>query len=67
EWQPWGHLLESVKTGKPVFKTIFGVEIFDYLADDPAAAKIYNQAISSFSDKKMLRSQWVTTSHQSVT
>ncbi|WP_242042355.1 acetylserotonin O-methyltransferase [Leptolyngbya sp. FACHB-541] len=52
EWQPWGHLLESVKTGKPVFKTIFGVEIFDYLADDPAAAKIYNQAISSFSDKQ---------------
>lgn len=52
EWQPWGHLLESVKTGKPVFKNIFGMEIFEYLASDPSAAKIYNQAISSFSDKQ---------------
>jgi hypothetical protein len=52
EWQPWGHLLETVKTGKPVFKNIFGMEIFDYLATDPSAAKIYNQAISSFSDKQ---------------
>jgi hypothetical protein len=52
EWQPWGHLLESVKTGKPVFKNIFGMEIFDYLATDASATKIYNQAISSFSDKQ---------------
>ncbi len=52
EWQPWGHLLESVKTGKPVFKNIFGMEMFDYLAAEPSAAKIYNQAISSFSNKQ---------------
>lgn len=52
EWQPWGHLLESIKTGKPVFKNIFGMERFDYLATDPDASKIYTQAISSFSDKQ---------------
>jgi ubiquinone/menaquinone biosynthesis C-methylase UbiE len=52
EWQPWGHLLESVKTGQPVFKNIFGMQIFDYLATDAAASTIYNQAISSFSNQQ---------------
>ncbi len=52
EWEPWGHLLESIKTGKPVFKNIFGMERFDYLATDPSASKIYTQAISSISDKQ---------------
>jgi hypothetical protein len=31
DWQPWGYVLESVKTGKPVFKNVFGMEIFEYL------------------------------------
>jgi hypothetical protein len=52
EWQPWGHLLESIKTGKPVFKNIFGMERFDYLATDPTASKIYTQAISSISGEQ---------------
>lgn len=52
EWQPWGYLLESLKTGKPVIKNIFGMDIFDYLANDASAAKLYNQAISNFSEKQ---------------
>lgn len=52
EWQPWGHLLESIKTGKPVFKNIFAMERFDYLATDPDACKIYTQAISSISGEQ---------------
>ena len=52
EWQPWGYLLESVKTGKPVIKNIFGMDISDYLANDASAAKLYNQAISNFSEKQ---------------
>jgi hypothetical protein len=51
DWQPWGHVLESVKTGLPVFKNLFGMEIFEYLAHNPSAAKIYDEAISSFSGK----------------
>ena len=49
DWQPWGYVLESVKTGKPVFKNVFGMEIFEYLAENPEAARIYNEAMSSFS------------------
>jgi len=52
EWQPWGYLLESLKTGKPVIKNIFGMDISDYLANDASAAKLYNQAISNFSEKQ---------------
>ena len=29
-WGPWGNLYEAVKTGKPVFKSTLGMEIFDY-------------------------------------
>jgi O-methyltransferase domain/Dimerisation domain len=53
DWQPWGYLLNTIKTGKPVFKDIFGVEIFDYLRDHPEASKIYDQAMSSFSAKRI--------------
>lgn len=52
DWQPWGYVLESVKTGKPVFKNVFGMEIFEYLAENPEAARIYNEAMSSFSEKR---------------
>ena len=52
DWQPWGYVLESVKTGKPVFKNVFGMEIFEYLAENPEAARIYNEAMSSFSGKR---------------
>ena len=51
DWEPWGYVLESVKTGLPVFKNLFGMEIFEYLAHNPSAAKVYDEAISSFSGK----------------
>jgi len=53
DWQPWGYLLETIQTGKPVFKNIFDVEIFEYLAAHPEAGKIYDQAMSSFSAKRI--------------
>lgn len=53
DWQPWGYLLETIKTGKPVFKNLFGVEIFEYLAAHSEAGKIYDEAMSSFSAKRI--------------
>ncbi|MBC1220852.1 hypothetical protein GNF10_25440 [Nostoc sp. UCD121] len=67
EWQPWGHLLESIKTGKPVFKNIFGMERFDYLATDPDSSKYTLKLQVVFLVNKMRRSQLVTTSHPSTT
>jgi SAM-dependent methyltransferase len=40
-WQPWGALAYSVKTGKPAFDHLFGVEFDAYLAQHGDAAKIF--------------------------
>jgi hypothetical protein len=40
-WQPWGDLLHSVKTGRPAFEHIFGVEFDAYLAQHRQAADIF--------------------------
>ncbi|HEX9870421.1 MAG TPA: methyltransferase [Candidatus Tectomicrobia bacterium] len=40
-WQPWGDLLYSVKTGKPAFDRIFGMEFDAYLAQHQDAAEIF--------------------------
>lgn len=40
-WRPWGALGYSVKTGKPAFDHIFGVEFDAYLAQHRDAADIF--------------------------
>jgi SAM-dependent methyltransferase len=40
-WQPWGDLLYSVKTGKPAFDHIFGMEFDVYLAHHQDAVDIF--------------------------
>jgi hypothetical protein len=45
-WQPWGALAYSVKTGKPAFDHIFGVEFDAYLAHHRDAAEIFQGFMS---------------------
>jgi hypothetical protein len=40
-WQPWGDLLYSIKTGRPAFDHIFGMEFDAYLAEHPSAADTF--------------------------
>jgi hypothetical protein len=40
-WQPWGALAYSVKTGKPAFEHVFGMEFEAYLAQHPEAADTF--------------------------
>jgi hypothetical protein len=40
-WQPWGDLLYSVKTGKPAFDHVFGMEFDAYLTQHPDASDIF--------------------------
>jgi O-methyltransferase domain/Dimerisation domain len=42
-WRPWGDLLYSVKTGKPAFDHIFGVDFDAYLAQHPDAGDIFQR------------------------
>jgi len=43
------HLSYSVRTGKPAFEHIYGKGWFDYLDEQPAIAKTFNDLMTSFS------------------
>jgi hypothetical protein len=43
----WGDLAYSVRTGEPAFDHVHGKQFFEYLAEDPALAKIFNDVMTS--------------------
>jgi hypothetical protein len=45
-WRPLGELYESVRTGEPTFPVIFGQRFFEYLADHPEDASLFNSAMT---------------------
>ena len=46
-WRTFGDILYSVKTGKPAFEHIFGMESYKYFAQNTEYAKIFNDAMTS--------------------
>jgi hypothetical protein len=42
----WGDLAYSVRTGEPAFDRVYGKPFFDYLAEDRAFAKIFNDVMT---------------------
>src|SRR5262249_49977960 len=49
EWSsgPSDHLLHSVQTGRPAFERVHGADFFTFLARDPAAAAVFDAAMTS--------------------
>ena len=47
-YRSWGDLLYSVQTGKPAFDHLFGKGVFDYLAEHPEEAMIFDAAMTGF-------------------
>jgi hypothetical protein len=45
----WGDLSYSVRTGEPAFDHVYGKPFFDYLAEQPALARIFNDVMTSAS------------------
>jgi hypothetical protein len=45
-YRAWGELLYSVQTGKPAFDHLFGKPIFNYLAEHPEQARIFDDAMT---------------------
>ena len=41
-WRSWGALIESVKTGKTGFDLVYGKNTFDWFAENPAAARLFD-------------------------
>jgi len=46
----WTHLLDAVKTGKPVVESLRGKPFFDYLGDEPEFAGLFNDAMTGMSE-----------------
>ena len=45
-WRPLGELHESVRTGEPAFQRVFGQRFFEYLAEHPSDAAIFNTVMT---------------------
>jgi hypothetical protein len=48
-WNSWGHLLDSVRTGNPAFREIYGMTAWEYRAANPEANAIFNAAMTGLS------------------
>lgn len=48
QYRAWGNLLESVRTGEPAFDRLFGTGYFEYLAHDPEANAVFNEAMTGW-------------------
>lgn len=47
-WQVWGALLDSVETGQSAYQHIFGRSSWDYRADHPETAALFDQTMSDW-------------------
>ncbi len=45
-WQAWGEVLHSLRTGTSAFEHVHGQEIFAYLRAHPTTARIFNEAMT---------------------
>jgi hypothetical protein len=48
-WRVWGNMEYSVRTGRPAWGHTHGAEVFDYFADHPREAGIFNGAMTDMS------------------
>src|SRR5215203_1000413 len=48
-WNSHGNLLHSVKTGEIAFNHTFGMPVFPYFAENPEVARVFDDAMTSFS------------------
>ena len=48
-YSPFGEILHSIKTGKPAREKLFGKNAFDYMKDDTAMARIFDDAMTNMS------------------
>jgi O-methyltransferase domain/Dimerisation domain len=47
--KPWSHLLHTVKTGETAFQHVYNMGLFDYLAQNPETAGLFDGAMTGYS------------------
>jgi hypothetical protein len=48
DWQPWSHLLHSVRTGETAFDRQHGMGLFEYLEQNPDVGKMFDESMTGF-------------------
>ena len=51
-WQPWGHLLDSIRSGRPSFPEIFGTDAWTYRAQNPDASTLFQEMAAAMSRRE---------------
>lgn len=46
-WATWGHLVDSLRSGKPSFASVNGRLLFDHLAEDPETGAAFNRFMTT--------------------
>jgi hypothetical protein len=53
-YQAWGKLIESIKSDKPAFDEVYQRPLFEYLAQNSAAAHTFNEAMTDMTSQVAL-------------
>lgn len=48
DWEPWGSMIHSVRTGHSAYEHLYGMNFFNYLQKNPDQAEVFNRAMSNF-------------------
>jgi hypothetical protein len=48
-WASWGQLLHSVRTGESGFRAVYGVDVWEYRAERPEEAAVFDAAMTGLS------------------
>lgn len=48
-WEPYGRIVDSLRTGKPVFPDVFGTDFFTYLRENPGTGAVFDRAMTRMS------------------
>ncbi len=53
QYNSWGNILHSIKTGESAFDTIYGMNVLEYFAQNPEPAEVFDRAMTSFSSTEI--------------
>jgi O-methyltransferase domain/Dimerisation domain len=46
KWEPWGDLLDNVRTGQSAFQQVHGAGVFEYLQEHPDEGRLFDAAMT---------------------
>ncbi|MBW4550493.1 MAG: methyltransferase [Aphanocapsa sp. GSE-SYN-MK-11-07L] len=52
-YNAWGNILHSIQTGESGFDNLYGMNIFEYYAQNPEPATVFDRAMTSFSNTEI--------------